>query len=146
MAVFDNFTRPLIKLFKFYAEGGGAGGMTVSSFLRLCKDYMVVPTFTSKSEVKGIFAATAITHGLMPPGSKASTKDKTTALTFAAFTEAVGRMALVCLSRPAFAALYRTPTDKVLVVLEMWGLGDPKRLQQIKSTYAAQGAAASAAQ
>ena len=148
MALFDNFTKPLIKLFKFYADcgSGPSAGMTASAFLRLCKDYMVVPTFTSKSEVKSIFAATAVTHGLMQPGAKASTKDKTTALTFAAFTEAVGRMALVCLSRPAFASLYRTPRDKVLVVLEMWGLGDPKRLQQIKSTYAAQGAAAAAQQ
>ena len=48
----------------------------------------------------------------------------------------------MCLSRPAMQNLYPTPRDKVLVVLEMWGLGDPRRLQQVKSTYQAQGAAA----
>jgi len=144
MALFDNFTKPLIKLFKFYADKGSGrtAGLTVSAYLRMCKDYLIVPTFTSKTEVKGIFADTAKTHNLMPAEGKASTKDKNTALTFAAFTEAIGRQALVCLSRPAMQNLYPTPRDKVLVVLEMWGLGDARRLQQVKSTYQAQGAAA----
>ncbi len=144
MALFDNFTKPLIKLFKFYADKGSGrtAGLTVSAYLRMCKDYLIVPTFTSKTEVKGIFADTAKTHNLMPQHGKASTKDKDTALTFAAFTEAIGRQALVCLSRPAMQNLYPTPRDKVLVVLEMWGLGDTRRLQQVKSTYQAQGAAA----
>ena len=52
-------------------------------------------------------------------------------LGYADFTAALAHAALTALSKPAFTHLYPTPRDKVLVLLEMWGLADERKLAEI---------------
>jgi hypothetical protein len=65
----------------------------------------------------------------------------TETLSYAAFVEALGRVALVALEKDAFRRLYPTAKDKVAVLLEMWGFGDPKRLEEIIADKRARGRA-----
>lgn len=129
--------KTLIKVFQHYADApdeaaGYSRGVTCAAWMRMCKDYLVVSTFAPKRELKGVFADAAKAHGLMETAAKPSNSDVATRLTFAAFTEGIGRMALVCLSKPEFAQIYPTPADKVEVVLEIWGLGNPSKLAEVK--------------
>ena len=57
--------------------------------------------------------------------------EDTAGLDFPAFTAALAHAALAALSKPAFTHLYPTPRDKVLVLLEMWGLADERKLSEI---------------
>ena len=44
----------------------------------------------------------------------------------------LGLMAVTALSKPSFQHLYPTNQSKVTVLLEMWGLADPIKLQVVR--------------
>jgi hypothetical protein len=82
-------------------------------------DFDVSPTFLSEDEADTVFneaaKGCATTEGLTPN----------------AFVEALCRSALLALSRPTFGQLYPTPAKKVAVLLQMWRLGDPRKLREV---------------
>ena len=57
--------------------------------------------------------------------------DRPACLTYPGFVEALARVALAALSKPSFEHLYPTAREKVSVLLEMWGVGDPQRLEEV---------------
>ena len=106
-------------------------------FVELYCDFDIAPTFLARRELKAIFAAAA-------KGSSSSAEGAPPVfMNFAAFTEAAGRTALVALSKPAFQHLYPGARDKVAVLLEMWGLADPRKLAEIQRRPRLHGNAAS---
>lgn len=135
MSLFETHRRALSSVWTYYtAQSGTAGavegsGIDAKRFVELYQDYDVCPTFLTKRELRAIFGASSTAHtgGALP-------EDPTTAppLSFAAFMEAMGRTALVALSKPAFAHLYPTASAKVSVLLEMWGLADPRKLAEVQ--------------
>eukprot|EP01138_Halocafeteria_seosinensis_P005585 gb/GECG01005708.1/.p1 GENE.gb/GECG01005708.1/~~gb/GECG01005708.1/.p1 ORF type:complete len:1018 (+),score=182.29 gb/GECG01005708.1/:1-3054(+) len=141
----DQYKKPLVKLWSYYSNNFGelpdddTRGLTMQAWLRICKDYMITPTFMHRREIKGIFADTAMAHADSNEQYRLLREDKEAAnrvkLSFAAFTEAVGRLAIIALSRPAFAHVYPTPRDKIAVVLDMWGLGRPEQLSKNKRAH-----------
>jgi hypothetical protein len=122
-----------------------ATGLDCRRFVELFADFDIAPTFVTKRELKQIFAAASRAHGgamaAASPGAPSSpegtaaTADAAGAvapLSYAAFVEALGRTALVALFKPAFQHLYPTARDKVSVLLEMWSVADPRKLQDIQ--------------
>ena len=99
------------------------------SFVELYCDFDIAPTFLARRELKAIFAAAARSAG---GNAGDSAEGAAVYLNYAAFIEASGRTALVALSKPAFQHLYPTARDKVAVLLEMWGLADPRKLAEIQ--------------
>jgi hypothetical protein len=89
----------------------------VRAFCDCLADFDVSPTFLSRREVKAVYAACGGAGGR--------------GLGYADFTAALAHAALTALSKPAFTHLYPTPRDKVLVLLEMWGLADERKLAEI---------------
>ena len=53
-------------------------------------------------------------------------------LDYNGFIEVLSRIAIVALSKPVFSHLYPTEADKIGVLLEMWGVADPLKLQQVQ--------------
>lgn len=141
----DQYKKPLLKLWSYYADNfsGDADdqkrGISIRAWSQICKDHMITPTFVHKKEVKGIFADTAIAHAETEEEYQQLKQNKEAVndvkLNFAAFTEAVGRLALISLSRPAFANIYPTPREKIAVVLDMWGFGRVQQLNKIKRAH-----------
>jgi len=127
MSLFDRYRKPLFALFSHYlaleaAEAPGApppAALEARRFLELFADFDIAPTFLARRELRGIFAATAAAHG------------GEAALSYAAFIEALGRAALAALAKPAFTHLYPAARDKVAVLLEMWGMADPRKLSEV---------------
>jgi hypothetical protein len=97
-------------------------------FVDLYRDFDVYPTFLTKRELRAIYGASSTAHvGGSLPENPASAPP----LSYAAFVEALGRTALLALSKPAFAELYPTAFAKVSVLLEMWGMADPRKLAEV---------------
>jgi len=143
MSLFDKHKRPLVALWSFYTamsrgEDGThstpASGTDLKRFIELFMDFDIAPTFLTKRELKAIFAAASSAHNI-----NGSDGASTAPLTYAAFNEALGRAALVALSKPAFQSLYPTAKDKVGVLLEMWGVADPRKLREVQDKIAMEG-------
>ena len=100
-------------------------------FVTLFADYDAAPTFLTKRELKTIFGAAVCGGEGGLPATASSVEHPESRLDYPAFVESLGRAALVSLSKPAFATLYPTPQDKLAVLLEMWGLGDLKKLEEV---------------
>lgn len=136
--LFEKHRRALHGLFQFYSQGSGS--MTSQQFTQVMRDYDIIPTFSNSREIRAAFAEAARAHaGLGGGAAEASAAEgageegsSDRRVTYAGFVEAVGRVALLALSKPAFRSLYPTPRHKVEVVLEMWALADPAKLQEIK--------------
>ena len=111
------------QVFNHYAT---SGSVTAVTMLRMCQDYDISPTFIHKSEIR---SAIADTMRVMGPGEASA---GTGGLTMDGFVEALARVAIVALSKPVFSHLYPTEADKIGVLLEMWGVADPLKLQQIQ--------------
>ena len=75
-----------------------------------------------------IYGAVAVARGFDRPSGAT--------LDYGGFIEALGRTALFSLSKAAFARLYPTPTSKVVVLLEMWSMADPRKLAEVQQRYA----------
>jgi hypothetical protein len=152
MLLFDRYRKPLAGLWQLYASlsapsgDGLPEGVDARRFLELFADYDIAPTFITRRELRQIFVAAARAHGTLgasagmrgspggPDGLDASRVggDVAGVLPYAGFVEALGRAALASLSKPAFAHLYPTARDKVLVLLEMWGLADVRKLTDMQ--------------
>jgi len=117
-------------LFDYYS--GGKGGVSLPQFNRLMKDFHVVPTFAKFREVRVAFTAAADLHLEPISGDDDDSKEKKRRLPQSAFIEAMGRMAIIALSKPAFQHIYKTAAQKIEVMLEMWELADPDKLAEIK--------------
>eukprot|EP00947_MAST-08B_sp_MAST-8B-sp1_P001186 g1186.t1 len=98
--------------------------------LRMCQDYDVNPTFLTKDEVRMVFSDTVQVMGGWGSASS-SGNDSGPGLGYEEFVEALSRIAIEALSKPVFSHLYPTEVDKVGVLLEMWGVADPLKLQHI---------------
>lgn len=158
MSLFDKHKRPVAGLWQFYTamSRGSDGthntpavGLDAKRFIELYLDYDIAPTFLTKKELKQIFIASSKAHGgTTNAAAGSSTTDEAasaTPLTYAAFVEALGRTALVALSKPAFQTLYPSARDKVAVLLEMWGVADPRKLKEVQDKIKGASAASVAA-
>jgi hypothetical protein len=145
IVLFDKHRSTVATLWSFYTamsrgedgQRGTARGIDVKRFVTLLEDYDICPTFVTKKELKQIFVATSRAHGGAPaPGANPDDPMALPALSNAAFIEALGRTALVALAKPAFTTLYPTAFDKVKVLLEMWGISDPRKLREVQDAVA----------
>ena len=118
-ALFARFTQPLNLVFKYYA-GSSAGVLTLEQYMRLGQDYDLYPTFLNKSELKKCFVEAARGHQT---------------LVFTGFIDALRITAVLALSKKTFKALYPTEASKVHVLLSLWGVGDPLKLEQLRSRH-----------
>jgi len=116
-ALFAKFSQPLHSVFKYYS-GSSAGALTLEQYMRLGQDYDLYPTFLNKSELKKCFVEAARGHDT---------------LVFSAFIDALRITAVVALSKKTFKSLYPTEASKVHVLLSLWGVGDPLKLEQLRS-------------
>ena len=119
--LFAKYHTALEHVFNHYSAGG-VDGSTVSAMqlLRMSQDYDLHPTFLTKAEIRMAFSETA---RVMGTGSD---------LDYNGFIEVLSRIAIVALSKPVFSHLYPTEADKIGVLLEMWGVADPLKLQQVQ--------------
>ncbi len=76
------------------------------------------PTFINKKELRVVF-------------NESLGSGKGEVLSYPGFVDALARTALVSLSKPSFEHLYPSAKEKVSVLLEMWGVGDPRRLEEV---------------
>jgi hypothetical protein len=135
MSLFETHRRALSAVWSYYTALSGTAsavegtGIDAKRFVELYQDYDVCPTFLTKRELRAIYGASSTAHngGALP-------EDPSSALPlgYAAFMEGMGRTALVALSKPAFAHLYPTAAAKVAVLLEMWGMADPRKLAEVQ--------------
>ena len=134
MALFDKYKKATWALWDAYGGGDEAtGGVDARSFVALFCDFDIAPTFLTRRELKAVFAATAAAHrgDVDATAADGSATADAPVLSYAAFVEALGRTALAALSKPAFQHLYPSARDKVSVLLEMWGLGDPAKHAEV---------------
>lgn len=137
VALFDRYKRQLQQLWGYFASVSapgiaGAPAMDCKRFVELFVLYDIAPTFLGRRELKSIYAA-ASKNSLNALESEDGTA---LPLSYSAFVEALGRTALISLSKPAFKHLYPRAPDKVAVLLEMWGLGDAGKLQEVQQARA----------
>ena len=118
-ALFAKFAQPLHLVFKYYA-GSSGGALTLEQYMRLGQDYDLYPTFLNKSELKKCFVEAARGHDT---------------LVFTGFIDALRITAVVALSKKTFKSLYPTEASKVHVLLSLWGVGDPLKLEQLRSAH-----------
>jgi hypothetical protein len=149
VSLFEKYKKPLLALWSFYSglSGGAASeasGIDCKRFLELFGDYDISPTFITRRELKSIFVAAAKAHGTLQsaggagsPGAAseaggAASSEIRGHLAYAGLIETLGRAALASLSKPAFAHLYPTAKDRVMVLLEMWGVADSRKLAEMQ--------------
>ncbi len=118
-ALFARFSQPLHLVFKYYA-GSAGGALTLEQYMRLGQDYDLYPTFLNKNELKKCFVEAARGHDT---------------LVFTGFIDALRITAVVALSKKTFKSLYPTEASKVHVLLSLWGVGDPLKLEQLRSRH-----------
>ena len=129
--MFDRHVVQLEEVFEYYAQGSGGGNrqklLTVGGanerrgLLRLAQDFDISPTFLTKRDVKLIMDAVLKVSGNTGSG-----------LNREWYIKLLGLMAVRALSKPSFQHLYPTYQAKVGVLLEMWGLADPVKLNMIR--------------
>jgi hypothetical protein len=139
MSLFDKYKKPLFSLWQYYCSLGSADDASVSTatpsgldarhFVELYSDFDIAPTFLTRRELKNIFAASAKAHSTVPVSDEDAAN---VLLNYAGFVEALGRTALQALAKPAFQHLYPTAREKVLVLLDMWGMADARKLQEMQ--------------
>lgn len=79
------------------------------------------------------FTAAANLHLGAASGASDEDGEKKRRLHEAAFIEAMSRMAIIALSKPAFQQIYKSAAQKIEVMLEMWEMADPTKLDEIKA-------------
>lgn len=128
----NKHSHQLQEVFDYYAQGtGAAGGKKLivlgaqgerRGLLRLANDYDVCPTFLTKRDVKTLYMAICKFGNFQPSQG----------IDQAGLVRVLGLMAVHALSKPSFQHLYPTNQSKITVMLEMWGLGAPAKLQGIR--------------
>lgn len=91
-----------------------------SQLIKLASDYDIAPTFLQQNELKTIIKFVL-----------RESSNELNSMLFPDFVETLVRCAIVALSKPVFNHLYKRTVDKVAVLLEMWGLADPVKLEEI---------------
>lgn len=135
-SIFNRHRSQLEQVFEAYSFNARPMGMSIFHFAQLLCDFEVCPTFVTLSDLQYLFRSfipnssrsklptlTQDNMGLLPPTAQELLLD------FPSFCDLLGTLALYALSRPAFQQLYPTPSSKVSVVIEMWGLADVSKLE-----------------
>ena len=146
IALLDEHKRALVALWTHYsassrakgdAQGpngapyGCAEGLDAKRFVTLFADFDIAPTFLTKRELKFLFSAAALAAGEIAGADGHAGADAR--MGYPAFVEALGRTALVALSKPTFEHLYPSPKDKLACLLITWGVADARKLGDIKA-------------
>jgi hypothetical protein len=126
MLVFDNYCTGssskggrAVKTLALGASGGQHRGA-----LQMAMDYDVVPSFLTKKEVRSCY-------NVVSRMSQGGDGDTSVGLGFGGFIQLLGLLAIRGLSKQTFQNLYPTHAKKVGVLLDMWGFGDPIKLQMM---------------
>jgi hypothetical protein len=120
--VMQPFTAQLRELFALYSSKGLHDEDAVldeRGLHQLFVDFDVAPAFVSRSDVKMIVACVVTPLGPLSSGGLDERR----------FIEALARTALYTLR--SLSCLYPTKEDKVLVLLELWGLGDEEKVREV---------------
>jgi len=120
--LFDQYAEPLGQVFDFYSQDQRIIGL--SNFIQLGIDFDLYPTFVDKAEMRSCFQEAQL---------KFTSQSDT--LSYDGFIDALYLLAVVSLSKKTFSNLYPTDAEKVNVLLGLWGLGDPLKLEQIKGKH-----------
>ena len=115
LSLFQKHNGPLTEVFAHYSSDSL---LKVQSILELATDFDILPTFLSQRELEVLFRSLGATAN---------------GIDFVGFIDFLANCAFDALSKGSFAQLYPTDEAKVVVLLEMWGLGDPAKLQKIQS-------------
>jgi len=126
MLVFDNYCTGssskggrAVKTLALGASGGQHKGA-----LQMAIDYDVVPSFLTKKEIRSCYN---VVSRMGQGGDGAASAG----LDFGGFIQLLGLLAIRGLSKQTFQNLYPTNVKKVGVLLDMWGFGDPIKLQMM---------------
>lgn len=89
--------------------------VTLKQFFRLCADFDLYPTFLTRAGVKKCFEKVA--------GQRS--------IDFEGFVSALYEVAMYSLSKEMYRDLYPNDSDKVQVLLNLWGVASPEKLAQV---------------
>ena len=120
--LFDQYREPLSQVFNFYSPDRDT--LDLSSFIQMGMDFDLYPTFVDKAELRNCFQEAQL---------KFSSQSDTVG--YSGFVDALYLLAVASLSKKAFSNLYPTDSEKVNVLLGLWGLGDPLKLEQVKGKH-----------
>ena len=139
LPMFEGVSSHLMLVFDNYCTGSGskaANGVVVKTLalgasggqhkgaLQMAMDYDVVPSFLTKKEVRSCYNVVS----RMNQGGDGAVS---VGLGFGGFIQFLGLLAIRGLSKQTFQNLYPTNVKKVGVLLDMWGFGDPIKLQML---------------
>jgi len=119
IALFDKHSVTLSRVFEYYQELNGTQEFQLTDVIQMCQDYDIAPTFMSRKEIRDLY-------------SEINRKTNQSALSYETFVELLAQIAVTSLSDPMFAHLYTTNIKKVNVLLTMWKVADPIKLQEIQ--------------
>ena len=122
VSLLNKHASALRRVFRHYATRDSMDGMDLvrlAGFIKCATDFDITPTFASRKELREAFERAAATSGAAD------------GLGFNAFVEALAHVAVDALGKPMFAHLYQTHAARVSVLLVMWGLGDPNKLDEV---------------
>jgi hypothetical protein len=117
MSLFQKHNGPLAAVFAHYSHSDSL--LKVESIFELAQDFDILPTFLSKRELQVLYRSIGAAAG---------------GIDFVGFVDFLANCAFDALSKGSFAQLYPTDEAKVVVLLEMWGLGDPSKLDKIRQS------------
>lgn len=114
-ALMQKHRAQLRRLFDNYATGGS---VIFASFLELCADFDLYPTFLDKDGIQACFRIGTSN------GAHAN---------FDNFVAALYQLASDALSKKMFQDIYPRDVDKVGVLLTLWALADPAKLEEVQN-------------
>ena len=112
----DKHSKVLERVYEYYSKDRA---VDVSEFIRLAQDYDITPTFLTRKELRSIY--------------RRSCMDSQVGMKYNDFTNGLALIAVTALSKPMFAHLYSTKLAKVDVLLNMWGVADATKLEEIET-------------
>jgi hypothetical protein len=134
LPLFESHSSHLMLVFDYYSgDSGKSSGRAVKTLalgasagqhkggLQLCLDYDIVPSFLTKKEVRSAYT---VVSRMMGGGAA-----KADGLDFGGFIQLLGLLSVMALGKPNFQHMYPSNAKKVGVLLDVWGLADPIRLQ-----------------
>lgn len=112
----DKHSKVLERVYEYYSRDRA---VDVSEFIRLAQDYDITPTFLTRKELRSIY--------------RKSCMDAQVGMKYNDFTNGLALIAVTALSKPMFAHLYATKLAKLEVLLNMWGVADATKLEEIET-------------
>ncbi|GMH83186.1 hypothetical protein TL16_g09514 [Triparma laevis f. inornata] len=132
LPLFESHSSHLMLVFDYYSgSSGSSNGRSVKTLslggsagthkggLQLCLDYDIVPSFLTKKEVRSAYT---VVNRMMGGSTDLG-------LDFGGFIQLLGLLSVMALGKPNFQHMYPSNAKKVGVLLDVWGLADPIRLQ-----------------